>query len=248
MEKSTARFVNIIFKRNLNYHMAKKMTKTAEKKEKQQQDARLAAINEFNRSNMGESWIDPDREPTDEEIAQAKKDFEDRTLALQNKNDYLIADKENALRVAKFIRDFIANGFWAQRYFVGVINFVDFIDGFIKECEAEPKDLTMEYGPMQFCYLMFENYAGFGYESAKRMAEMWDDYVPIFDILRDHVEYYNAEAKECEKLKQRWGMLSQGYYLIYLNPEETSSEVSTPQNTGESTDNSDAVSSEESKE
>lgn len=198
----------------------KKTTKTAEKQEKKAKEARLAAIEEYNRSNMGEAWIDPDREPTDEDIAAAKKEFEERTKALQDKDDYLIADKSNALRVAKFIREFIANGFWAQRYYVGVINFVDYIDNFIKECEEEEKDLTMEYGPMQFCFLMFENYAGFGYESAKRMAEMWDEYVPIYDVLRDHVEYYNKEVKECEKLKQRWGMLSQGYYLTYLDPKD----------------------------
>lgn len=198
----------------------KKTTKTAEKQEKNAKEARLAAIEEYNRSNMGEAWIDPDREPTDEDIAVAKKEFEERTKALQDKDDYLIADKSNALRVAKFIREFIANGFWAQRYYVGVINFVDYIDNFIKECEEEEKDLTMEYGPMQFCFLMFENYAGFGYESAKRMAEMWDEYVPIYDVLRDHVEYYNKEVKECEKLKQRWGMLSQGYYLTYLDSKD----------------------------
>lgn len=198
----------------------KKTTKTAEKQEKKAKEARLAAIEEYNRANMGEAWIDPDKEPTDEDIAAAKKEFEERTTALQTKDDYLIADKSNALRVAKFIREFIANGFWAQRYYVGVINFVDYIDKFIKECEEEEKDLTMEYGPMQFCFLMFENYAGFGYDAAKKMAEMWDEYVPIYDVLRDHVEYYNQEVKECEKLKQRWGMLAQGYYLTYLDPEK----------------------------
>lgn len=220
--------------------MTKKVTKTALKQEKKMHDARLAAINEFNRSNMGEAWIDPDREPTDEEIAQAKKEYEDRTSALNNKNDYLIADKDNALRVAKFIREFIANGFWAQRYFVGVINFIDFIDKFIEECEKEPKDLMLEYGPMQFCFLMFENYAGFGYDAAKKMAELWDDYVPIHDILRDHVEYYNAESKECTKLQQRWGMLAQGYYLIYLDPADSDT------STGMSESNTDNSASPES--
>lgn len=198
----------------------KTTTKTEEDALKKQAAARLSAINEFNRNNMGEAWIDPDKVPTEEDIEAAKKEFEERTVALRDKKDYLIADKENALRVAKFIRNFIANGFWTQRYWVGVVNFVDYIDEFIKKCEVEPEDLVMEYGPLQFCFLMFENYAGFGYDAAKKMAEMWDDYVPIHDVLRDHVEYYNAEAKACEKLKQRWGMLAQGYYLVFLDNEE----------------------------
>ena len=210
--------------------MAKKktnVTTTETEMIKKQQEARLNAINEFNRNNMGEAWIDPERVPTDEDIELAKKEFEDRTVKLRDKSDYLIADKENALHVAKFIREFVANGFWTQRYFVGVINFTEYIDKFIAECETEAKDFTMEYGPMQFCFLMFENYAGFGLESAKKMAEMWDEYIPIYDVLRGHIEYYNNEAKMCEKLKQRWGMLAQGYYLVFLNEDGTSVDSST---------------------
>ncbi len=197
--------------------MAKKEKKVAADAAAKQAEQRLAAIREYNVNNMGSSWIDPNHTPTEEEVETAKKEFEERTKALQEKNDYLVADKENALRVAKFIKNFIENGFWAQRYFVGVINFSEYITKFIEECEKEAKDLVMEYGPLQFCMLMFENYAGFGLASAKKMAEMWDEYVPIYDILRDHVEWYNKEAKMCERLKQRWGMLAQGYFLVFTD-------------------------------
>ena len=199
--------------------MAKKQTKKAADNAAKQAEMRLAAIREYNVNNMGESWIDPERVPTEEEVAAAKKEFEDRTSALQNKNDYLVADAPNALRVAKFLRDFIENGFWAQRYFVGVINFSDYINKFIEECEKEEKDLVMEYAPLQFCMLMLENYAGFGLEAAKKMAELWEQYVPVYDTIRDHIEWYNKEAKMCERLKQRWGMLAQGYYLVFTDVE-----------------------------
>ena len=196
--------------------MAKKQKKEVDEAAKQA-EMRLAAIREYNVNNMGESWIDPNHVPTEEEVAQAKKDFEERTKALQEKKDYLVADKPNALRVAKFLKNFVENGFWAQRYFVGVINFSEYITKFIEECEKEEKDLVMEYGPLQFCMLMLENYAGFGLEAAKKMAEMWEEYVPIYDTLRDHVEWYNKEAKMCERLKQRWGMLAQGYFLVFTD-------------------------------
>ena len=186
---------------------------------------RLAAIQEFNRQNAGEAWIDAERVPTEEEINTAKEDYEKRTIALRDKNDYLVADEANALRVAKFLKKFIENGFWTQRYFVGVINFSDYITKFIAELEgtaeqeAVRKPLVMEYGPLQFCYLMLENYAGHGLEDAKKMAEMWDEYVPIHDTIRDHIEWYNNEVKMCEALKQRWGMLAQGYFLVLLTSE-----------------------------
>lgn len=178
---------------------------------------RLAAIREFNLNNAGEMWIDPEKTPTQEDIDKAKEEFEQRTIALRDKKDYLIADAPNALRVAKFLKNFIENAFWTQRYFVGVINFSDYITKFIEECEKEEKDLVMDYGPMQFAFLMCENYAGKGLEDAKKMADMWDEYVPIYDTLRTHVDWYNTEVKQCEKLKQRWGMLSQGYYLVLLD-------------------------------
>ena len=197
--------------------MAKKKDKAVESGANKQLEQRLSAIREFNMNNMGQAWIDPEKVPSEEDIAAAKKEFEDRTIALRDKHDYLIADSANALRVAKFIKKFIENGFWTQRYFVGVINFSELITKFIDECEKEPKDLVMEYGPLQFCMLMFENYAGFGLESAKKMAEMWDEYIPIYDTLKDHVEFYNNEVKQCEKLKHRWAMLEQGYYLVLLD-------------------------------
>ena len=209
--------------------MAKKNTKAVAEAAEKQAAQRLAAIREFNMNNAGDLWIDPDRVPTEDEVNEAKKDFEERTIALRDKKDYLIADSTNALRVAKFMKNFIENAFWTQRYFVGVINFSEYINGFIAECEKEAKDLVLEYGPMQFAYLMFENYAGKGIEDAKKMAEMWDEYIPIYDTLRTHVEWYNNEVKECERLKQRWGMLAQGYYLVLLNPENEEAPSAEPE-------------------
>ena len=208
--------------------MAKKKEKVADVATQNAEKAaaqRLAAIQESNRQNAGEAWIDADRVPTEEEINEAKEAYEKRTIALRDKNDYLVADEANALRVAKFLKKFIENGFWTQRYFVGVINFSDYITKFIAELEgtaeqeAVRKPLVMEYGPLQFCYLMLENYAGHGLEDAKKMAEMWDEYVPIHDTIRDHIEWYNNEVKMCEALKQRWGMLAQGYFLVLLTSE-----------------------------
>lgn len=209
--------------------MAKKKEKVADVATQNAEKAaaqRLAAIQEFNRQNAGEAWIDAERIPTEDEINEAKEIYEKRTIALRDKNDYLVADENNALRVAKFLKKFVENGFWTQRYFVGVINFSEYITKFIEDLEGTPeqeavrKPLTMEYGPLQFCYLMLENYAGHGLEDAKKMAEMWDEYIPIYDTIREHVEWYNNEVKVCEALKQRWGMLAQGYFLVLLNLDE----------------------------
>ena len=199
------------------------MSKKTEKNENvaalaaKREDERRKAIAEFNVQNMGKYWIDPDKVPTNEDIESVKKEFEERTKALQEKKDYLIADKNNALRVAKFMKDFNDNSVWSQRMFVGVINFSalmkDFIDGFD---ENNPVDLVLEYAPTQYAFLLFENYGGIGIESAKHMAEIWEEYLPIYETLHELMDWYKKESDACDELKEKWGMFEQGYYLNIL--------------------------------
>ena len=185
------------------------------------EEERKKAIAEFNVQNMGKFWIDPEKVPTDEDIENVKNEFETRTKALQEKNDYVIADKDNALRVAKFMKDFNDNSVWSQRMFVGVLNFSalmsDFIDSFDEE---NPKELVMEYAPTQYAFLLFENYGGVGIDAARHMAEIWDEYLPIYEKLHELVDWYKNEAYKCDQLKEKWAMFEQGYYLHILEDAE----------------------------
>ena len=186
------------------------------------EEERRKAIAEFNVQNMGKYWIDPDKVPTSEDIANVKKEFEEKTKALQEKKDYVVADKNNALRVAKFMKDFNDNSLWSQRMFVGVLNFSalmnDFIEGFD---ENNPVDLILEYAPVQYAFLLFENYGGIGIDSARHMAEIWDEYLPIYETLHELVDGYKKEASACDELKEKWAMFEQGYYLHVLDDTET---------------------------
>jgi predicted RNA-binding protein with EMAP domain len=185
------------------------------------EEERRKAIAEFNVQNMGKYWIDPDKVPTSEDIENVKKEFEERTKALQEKKDYLVADKSNALRVAKFMKDFNDNSVWSQRMFVGVLNFSALMNDFIENFdENNPKDLIMEYAPMQYAFLLFENYGGVGIDSARHMAEIWDEYLPIYETLHELVDWYKNEADKCDELKEKWAMFEQGYYLHILEGTE----------------------------
>ena len=185
------------------------------------EEERRKAIAEFNVQNMGKFWIDPDKVPTDEDIENVKKEFEERTKALQEKKDYLVADKSNALRVAKFMKEFNDNSVWSQRMFVGVLNFSALMNDFIENFdENNPKDLIMEYAPMQYAFLLFENYGGVGIDSARHMAEIWDEYLPIYETLHELVDWYKNEADKCDELKEKWAMFEQGYYLHILEGTE----------------------------
>ena len=197
--------------------MSKKKTTPAVSEAEQHEIERREAINEFNRHNMGKYWIDPDKIPTNEDVESAKKAFEDAVLALQNKKDYVVADKANSLRVSTFLKNFIERTSWTERMFVGVLNFrslmADFIEGFD---ENNPVELVLEFPATQFIHIMLEHYGGVGIESANWMAENWDEYLPIYETVHELVEGYNAENKRCENLKETWGMFEQGYYLVCL--------------------------------
>ena len=213
--------INIFFKHNFIIVMSKK----TEKKEsavadqaKRLEEERKKAIAEFNTQYMGKFWIDPDKVPTDKDIEDVKTEFEERTKALQEKKDYLIADKTNALRVAKFMKDFNDNSVWSKRMYVGVLNFSALLHDFIESFdEKNPKDLVLEYAPTQYAFLLFENYSGVGIDDARHMAEIWDEYLPIYETLHEHVDWYKREADKCDELREKWGMFEQGYYLHILD-------------------------------
>lgn len=185
---------------------------------------RAKYIRDFNLNNAGKMRIEPDKVPTEDDVKNAKEEYEARVKALQEKKDYFIADKENALRVANFLKTYNETNIWvgtpAQPLFVGVLNFHDYITKFIEECEKEPKDLVMEYGPMQFCFVSFQNYCGKGIEGANHMAEIWEEFIAIYDVLRDNIEYYKKEVDKCNELNDRWALMSQGFYTVILEVNE----------------------------
>lgn len=186
-----------------------------------QEEERRKLIAEFNTNNMGKYWIDPERTPTDEDVKNAKSAFENKTKELQEKKDYLIADKPNALRVAKFLREFNKNSFWEGRMFVGVLRFDDQIAQFINEFkEDDPVDLILDFGAVQYIFLVMDKYKGQGIEAARHMGEIWDEYVPIYDRLHELVDWYNEENNKCKDLQMVWGMMEQGYYMHVMTDTE----------------------------
>ena len=96
----------------------------------------------------------------------------------------------------------------------------DFIEAFD---EANPVPLVLEYGAMQFAFIMFANYGGVGIDSAEWIAENWEEYLPIYEKLHELTDWYELQRKKAENLKQRWGAMSQGYFLTILegNDEDT---------------------------
>ena len=178
-------------------------------------EQRRRFIAEFNLNNQDDIHIDPTKTASEDDIKEAKEAWEECVKGYKFRNEYLIADKENAKRVATFLRDFVTNGFWSGEMFKGVVQFVDLINNFLKEVEVEEKDLVLEYAPMQFAYVMLENYVGRGLEDAKRMLDIWNEYVPILDTFKDHVNWIQVEVQKSKILEQIWNLRTQGFYAVH---------------------------------
>lgn len=203
----------------------KKVTESPEAKEARLlAEQRAAAISQFNKENMGIMHIDPVRVPTEEEILEKKTEFETLATNLKEKADYVIADADNSLRVAKFLKTYIANAYWSHRFFVGVINFDAQITDIIEQLEKEPAPLMFDYPALQFIHLMLQNPGGHGLESAKAFAEIYDEFVPIADAVKEHIDWYNAEVERVNQAQDLWGMFAQGYYVTVYDTTECSEE------------------------
>lgn len=200
--------------------MSKKKKTDALSEVEKHEIERRKAISEFNMNYMGKYWIDPDKIPTDEDIATAKKNYEDAVTALNEKKEYVIADEHNALRVANFLKTFIERTAWSGRVFVGVCNFSALMHDFITGFDADnPKPLVLDYAATQFVDLMLENYGGVGIEAAQWMSEVWEQYVPIYDHVHGLTEGYKKEHARCEELRDVWATFEQGFYLVVLEQE-----------------------------
>ena len=94
--------------------------------DEQKEAQRLDFIKQYN-ANNSDSFI-LTREVTDEDI----KEIEDRMDYIKENRStmtYLIADKDNAMRVATFLRDWNANDFlWVKDMWRGVVKFDEFIN------------------------------------------------------------------------------------------------------------------------
>ena len=200
---------------------SKKLVKDAAEAAKKHEASRRDAINEFNRNYMGKYWIDANKVPTDEDIESAKKDYESAKETLEKKDDYFVADKANAKRVATFMKEALKWLPWKGQFYVGVVRLNDLLTDFINKFDDEnPSDLLFEYGAMECAHLLFKDYGGNGYESARWFWDNNEQFVPIHDTLYELHNWRANEDQKLQNLNMRYAMMAQGYYMYILEGTE----------------------------
>ena len=71
----------------------------------------------------------------------------------------------------------------------------DFIDNFDEKIQLI---LFLNMHQFKYAFLVFENYGGVGIDAANHMAEIWDEYLPIYEKLHELVDWYKKEADACD--------------------------------------------------
>ena len=218
--------------------MAKKKDSEIVKTEKEIREAeekqRAALIKEYNQNNTTSQIID-DVIPTQDDIIQYQKDFEDAYQKLTEKT-YCIADKESSLRVAKFLKDWNTNKVqWRKDLWKGVIKFNEVISNIISDLENEPKDLIIDYAALSYLYMTMMEPTGIGLESAKEMETIDAEYSAILEAIGTNVDMFEQYRQYIDLLQRRWGFACQGYKLdILINVDENCCSTCTSENKDES--------------
>lgn len=141
--------------------------------EEQKQYARITVRQEFNKKFSKWAEIDP-VDATDDDIAAAKKDFED--CVDENKNKmYLIASHDDglALKTAEFLQNWNKEfNTWENGAWRGIIQFDRVITKIIDELKTDTnKDFEIDYSTLIFLYQSMGTPKGSGIVSARKMAE-----------------------------------------------------------------------------
>ena len=167
---------------------------------------RTKFIEQYNANNTDSKILDQD--VTEDDI----KEIETRMDALKEARasmSYEIADTDNALRIATFLRDWNANDFfWVKDMWRGVLKFDEFITSEIEKITTTAQPLVFDFGALTYVYNAMMQPTGRGIDAARFMEEISDTYDSVLDIVGQYIEDFQEE----NKLFQRLGNCLQARY------------------------------------
>ena len=150
--------------------------------------------------------------PSEEEINIAKLEFENEAKSFSQKL-WKIGSPNNVNEVYNYIVHFMDNRFiWHKDAWMGVIKLKEEIDAASIVCTKE-KGLEIGYQALEFIYYMLTNPGGKGLPDALNFESENEIYIKVLTYVSESLESARKTLKNIEFLQQRWGAMSQGFYL-----------------------------------
>lgn len=160
--------------------------------------------------------------PSEEEIEQARKEFEQASKEWSVKM-YPIGTIEDTVETCEYIKHFLRNRFlWQKDAWMGVIKLTEELDAALTLFNSQKnKPVEVGYHALEFMYYILSNPAGYGLESAKDFESEHDIYTKTAIAIGKELESARKKLKDIEFLQQKWGAMAQGFYLE-VEPENES--------------------------
>ena len=187
------------------------------KKEKKEEEVKIEINKNEEKENLVEDKLEETNEipnkPSEEEIAEAKKEFEKQRDSF-NVNTWSIGNSKERTKFYDYIIHFMTNRiFWTKNGWMGVLKLVEEIEEAYKVANATNEPLKFGYQALEFLYYSLSNPAGIGIESAKIFEAEYEEFLELFKIIEKVLKDVRKDLKEIQFLQEKWGAMSQGFYL-----------------------------------
>lgn len=167
-------------------------------------EEQLAAARVEMRASMKEkfgTWIEVfDEDAVQEDIDNARKDFETRVEEWKNKT-FTLAPADKAIETVKLLKDWNTNlNHWSAGAWRGVVMFDNVCEKELKAQAENPTDLVVDYQTLIFLHHSMKDPKGTGIADAKLMSEYENYDLENGKIREDSTVTYSSILSDLYKL------------------------------------------------
>lgn len=152
--------------------------------------------------------------PSDEEVEEAKKEFEEASRDFSVKS-WNIGEEADAAEMLSYLQHFVRNRlFWSKNGWMGVIKMQEELDDAEKFLASNPKShLKLGYQALEFMFYSLQNPGGVGLQAALDFEQENEIYAKCFDAIGKQIASARAELKDIQFLQDKYAAMAQGFYL-----------------------------------
>lgn len=159
--------------------------------------------------------------PSKEETLKTQKEFNKAAKNFTTKM-YKIGEVEEAQEFNDYMLHFMNNRFlWQKEAWMGTIKLVEEL----KASEIifkgnKKKGIEIGYQALEFIFFALSNPGGIGFQAAIDFESENEIFLRIIKVVGDQLEEARKILKEVQVLQEKWGAMSQGFYIEVEPPED----------------------------
>lgn len=163
---------------------------------------------------LAEAINNNENKPSDEEVEEAKKEFEEKSDGFATKF-WNIGELEDSQINLDYMEHYIQNRvFWTQTGWMGVIKMKEVIEQTQETLKLESNSqLAFGYQALEFMFYSFQNAGGVGLQSAVDFESENEIYAKVFDSIGKRLSEARKEIKDIQFLQDKFAAMAQGFYL-----------------------------------